>query len=206
MSYRPNREENEETIRVLVDRYPKCFFAEPRLRRPLKKNITADVQQDGFPATYELIAGAVEWYQSHFGYQYSLETGARRINLNGKEVGTVTEQEHLAAEKKIKEGKAFLAERKNATLQTLYAADQIRDDHLKKLDAPTMKAKAATTEPAPPAQISPELTRLHEALLAANAALTGPGDPELQRAMATAALGVMAREARRLMDATADSK
>ena len=136
MSYRPNREENEETIRMLVDRYPKCFFADPRLRRPLKKNITADLQQDGLPATYELIAGAVEWYQSHFGYQYSLETGARRINLNGKEVGTVTEQEHLAAEKKVKEGKAFLAERKNATLQTLYATDQIRDDHLKKLDAP----------------------------------------------------------------------
>jgi ProP effector len=107
MSYRPNREENEETIRMLVDRYPKCFFADPRLRRPLKKNITADLQQDGFPATYELIAGAVEWYQSHFGYQYSLETGARRINLNGKEVGTVTEQEHLAAEKKIKEARRF---------------------------------------------------------------------------------------------------
>ena len=49
-----------------------------------------------------------------------------------------------------------------------------------------MKAKAATTAPAPPAQISTELTRLREALLAANAALTGPGDPELQRAMAAA--------------------
>ena len=69
-----------------------------------------------------------------------------------------------------------------------------------------MKPKAATTAPAPPAQISPELTRLHEALLAANVALTGPGDPELQWAMAAAALGVMAREAHRLIDATADSK
>ena len=135
MSYRANREETEETIRMLVDRYPKCFFVGPRPRRPLKKNITADLQQDGFPAAYELIASAVEWYQSHFGYQYSLETGARRINLNGKEVGTVTEQEHLAAEKKIKESKAILAERKSATLQTLYATDQIPDDHLKKLDA-----------------------------------------------------------------------
>ena len=87
---------------MLAERYPRCFFVNPRLRQPLKKNIEADLQKDGF-ATAELISASVAWYKSHISYQYNLETGAKCLDLDGKEVGTVTELEQCAARMKIQE-------------------------------------------------------------------------------------------------------
>ena len=49
--------------------------------------------------------------ESHFGYQLTLQTGVKRIDLTGKEVGTVTELEHRAAQKYVHDRKA----RKNAS-------------------------------------------------------------------------------------------
>jgi len=208
MHYRINREESEEVVRKLAEPYQKCFFVDPKMRRPLKNNILADLQKNGFPAAYDLLSAGLDWYQSHFGYQYSLQAGARRIDLTGKEVSTVTEQEHASAQKKIRDDQQKLAERNsmNATRTTasLHSAGRITDDQLKKLDAspmpavPTTRAKAA----AAPSAISPELLRLHEALLAANAAATGPGDAELRAAMGAAALGFIVKEAQRLIDIT----
>lgn|SRR5262249_29552529 len=104
MTYKPTREESEEAIRTLIDKYPKTFFEDPKLRRPLKRNIISDLQKDGVPLAHELITAALDWYQGHFGYLYSLRAGAKRLDLNGNEVATVTEQEHLAAQVKIKAG------------------------------------------------------------------------------------------------------
>jgi len=73
---------------MLAERYPRCFSVNPRLRQPLKKNIEADLQKDGF-ASPELISASVDWYKSHISYQYNLETGAKCLDLDGKEVGTV---------------------------------------------------------------------------------------------------------------------
>jgi sRNA-binding protein len=217
MSYRPDREETEDTIRLLAERYPKCFFVDPRQRRPLKKNILADLQNDGFPAAYELISAAVDWYQSHFSYQYALEAGTKRINLAGKEVGTVTAMEHLAAQKKIKEGKANLAEKdkRNATqtLQTLYAYGRISDDHLKKLDAP-MIAKVATrprpiddTDPAiakvavsaGPGNGTDPLTSLRAMWSNIDSVLAKTEDVGLRSALTAAALKVFVVEATKLI-------
>jgi sRNA-binding protein len=110
MAYLPNRDESEQTIRLLAERYPKCFFFDPRQRKPLKRGIVLDLEKDGFPeAAYA--ARAVDWYQSHFGYQYALQAGVKRIDLHGKEVGTVTEQEQYAAQTKIKEDKQKKSQR-----------------------------------------------------------------------------------------------
>ena len=196
MTYRPTREENEDVIWMLADRYPKCFFADPRMRRPLKKNIVADLQQDGFPVAYELMTAAVGWYQTHFGYQHSIEAGAKRINLNGEEVGTVTELEQLAAQKKIKDGKAVLTERKNATqtLQTLHANGRISDDHLKKLDAPTMKEKAMTPSPN-----GADLTPLRAMWTNIDTVLSTTENAGLRSALTAAALKVFVTEATKLI-------
>jgi sRNA-binding protein len=97
--------ENNEFIHLLAIHYPKCFFEEPRLRRPLSKNVIADIKKDtGFDVTPERITPAVEWYMSHIGYDHALAVaGSKRIDLNGREVGTVTEQEALAAQQRIDE-------------------------------------------------------------------------------------------------------
>src|SRR5262249_60370891 len=111
MTYKFERREVEYGVHVLVEKYPQCFFDNPRQRRPLKKNIVADLEKDGCPLAPELISASVDWYQSHFGYLYALETGSKRIDLNGEEVGTVTAQEQMAARKKIHEDQERLSER-----------------------------------------------------------------------------------------------
>src|SRR5262249_1167816 len=111
MTYKFERREVEYGVHVLVEKDPQCFFDNPRQRRPLKKNIVADLEKDGCPLAPELIAASVDWYQSHFGYQYALEVGSKRLDLNGKEVGTVTALEQAAARKKIQEIQEKLNER-----------------------------------------------------------------------------------------------
>src|SRR5713226_9538187 len=105
-SYSYNRQETEAAIRILCKRYPKCFFEDPHLRRPLENNIISDLEKDGAPLEYDLLVRAVEFYQTHFGYRYNIQAGARKINLDGKEVSIVTESEFLNTQKKIREDKA----------------------------------------------------------------------------------------------------
>ena len=88
MAYKFDRQELEDCLMMLAERYPRCFSVNPRLRQPLKKNIEADLQKDGF-ASPELISASVDWYKSHISYKYNLETGAKCLDLDGKEVGTV---------------------------------------------------------------------------------------------------------------------
>ena len=131
MAYLYNREESEATIRLLADRYPKCFFENPQQRKPLKKNIMVDLQNDGVSVASDLLTAALNWYTSHFGYQYTLQAGIKRVDLNGKEVGIVTELEHRAAQIKIKTDK----QKRNdavATLHTLHAQGRILTDHIRK--------------------------------------------------------------------------
>jgi sRNA-binding protein len=112
MSYRYSREEVESAIELLSELYPKCFFLDPGQRRPLKKNIETDLIRDGIQLAHELLRAAIDWYESHFGYKLALQTGAKRIDLTGKEVGTVTELEHRAATKYVHDRKQEERERK----------------------------------------------------------------------------------------------
>ena len=124
MNYKFDRQEREDSIQKLADTYPKCFFVSPPLRRPLKKNIVADLQKDGISISAELIDATINWYQSHLGYQYCLKAGAKRLDLAGNEAGTVTESEQHVAEKKIQEiNESRLAERNSVrTTSSLVAA------------------------------------------------------------------------------------
>src|ERR1700747_278396 len=139
MVYKFDRKELEDCLLMLAERYPRCFFVNPRLRQPLKKNIEADLQKDGF-ASPELISASVDWYKSHISYQYNLETGAKCLDLDGKEVGTVTELEQRAARMKILEINERRAERATLnpirTVSNLVTARRISEGQLKKIDAP----------------------------------------------------------------------
>ena len=98
MSYRLSRDQRDLIVRKLAAHYPACFFEEPRLRRPLKKDILADLHAAGFPFTSGETAEAVEWYQSNFGYQHAIQAGAKRVDLDGRAAGTVTPAEQRIAE------------------------------------------------------------------------------------------------------------
>jgi sRNA-binding protein len=186
MADRITRQDTEESIQLLVNNYPKCFFQPPHLRRPLKKTIAADLERDGFPAAKELIEAAIGWYQSHFAYQYALQPGAKRIDLTGKEVDTVTELERDNAQKQIRADKQKLT-------------DRSLNDSIRTWRAPVAAAAPSTPVPST-VTVAPALARLHEALIAANAAMTSAGDDTLQRAIAAAALNVLIKEAQHLID------
>jgi sRNA-binding protein len=108
MSYRLNRDVRDLIVAKLAAHYPACFFAEPRFRRPLKKDILADLHAAGFPFTSEETAEAVDWYKSHFSYRYAVQAGAKRVDLDGREAGTVTLAEQRNAE-------SYIAKRKQET-------------------------------------------------------------------------------------------
>src|SRR5215208_5780384 len=96
-----NREDSEHIIRLLAERYTRCFFEIPQQRRPLKKTIVNDLEHDGFPVSHDLLIAAVDWYRSHLGYLHVLQAGVKRIDLHGNEAGTVTEAEQRHAQNKI---------------------------------------------------------------------------------------------------------
>jgi sRNA-binding protein len=190
MVYKFDRKELEDCLLMLAERYPRCFFVNPRLRQPLKKNIEADLQKDGF-ASPELISASVDWYKSHISYQYNLETGAKRLDLEGKETGTVTESEYHAAQKKILEIKAKMGSfNPIRTMSNLVTAKRISEGQLKKIDAPMSRPT-----------IQPELTPLYEAILAANSAMSAPmGNSDVRAAVTAAVIGVVIAEAQRILN------
>jgi sRNA-binding protein len=192
-TFRPTREDSENVVRMLVENYPKCFFDNPRQRRPLKKNIAADIIADKIlEVTDELIIAAIDWYKTNIGYAgYALSVpGALRVNLNGDVVGKVTPMEASKAQQILDDYHAKKNERASPVkvLNDMYASGRIPDDIVKKQDAPMLlKSKAAP--------IAPEFAALHETLASANAAVIGIADPVMRLAVAKATLDEVIRKA-----------
>ena len=162
--YRYSRDEQEQVVHMLCDHYPKCFFDNPMQRRPLKKNIAADIVKDSnFQADSDRIIAAVDWYKSHISYDYALSAiGVKRIDLTGAEVGTVTEAEALEARQRAKDKGKLIAEKRSAknpivTLKNMHSDGKLPDDGLRKVDAPVLHKAKATT-------VAPELAPLYEVL------------------------------------------
>jgi sRNA-binding protein len=179
------QDDYNEFIHLLCKQYPKCFFDEPRMRRPLKQNIVADIKNDkDFDVTPEKIQPAVDWYMSHVGYDYATVAGAKRIDLDGNAAGTVTEPEALAALQRLDEFRKKKAEVTNP-VRTLI------DDYgvIRKLETPPMlhRSKAAA--------IAPEFATLYETLTAANAAVTGISDPAMRAVVAKTLLDMVINKA-----------
>ena len=188
----PNRTGSEDIIQMLAQRFPKCFFESPKLRRSLKKDILADFQLEGFASpTFRL---AIAWYEGNFGYQYALQAGAKRIDLDGKEVDTVTEQEHRDAEKYIAERKRMQRENNLnlpiATMASLHKAGKITDDVLRKV---TLPHAVLRTTPMDVDKPNP-LTRLMALVEGVARALTDTADPALRTAFGIAGLKAVAAE------------
>ncbi len=78
-----DRQDNERTIEILAETYPKTFFTEPRQRRPLSPNIKAEITKDiaddpDSELRHEDIDAAIEWYKSHIGYHIACSTAGHR--------------------------------------------------------------------------------------------------------------------------------
>jgi len=183
---------------MLAEHYPKCFFEDPKLRQPLKKNILADLQKDGAPAAYELLSAAVAWYQSNYNYEYALQVGAKRIDLDGRAAATVTEQEAREAKERVRRRKEDMREHNEhnpiAVVRQLHARGKISTDQLSKITAPPVVKEKLIEKPIPKA-VKPNdpLTAIGNLLAATRSAYEQQPEP-LRRPFLVAGLRVVIKE------------
>jgi sRNA-binding protein len=103
------RDDLERCVETLCEYYPKAFFLNARLRRPLKVGIAKDIKTDiAANPNSELrhydVDQAVEWYCSHIGYyRVCSVAGTARVNLVGTNVGKITETEAREYDERAKE-------------------------------------------------------------------------------------------------------
>jgi sRNA-binding protein len=97
-------------IEALSEAYPRAFFVNGRLRRPLKHDIARDIKtaiakDPSSELGFYDIDDAVDWYQGNVGYNLACSTaGTPRLDLDGNRVGTVTEAEARVAGERAKTG------------------------------------------------------------------------------------------------------
>jgi sRNA-binding protein len=192
------REQLEEWLTYLVGKYPGCFYRDPALKLPLKKDIQADLQTE----TAINVEAAVSFYTRDWYYLGVLQAGAERVDLYGKKAGVVTEQEAKAAARQIADERQKLKEKRaaeqrdaTATLNAPHANGRISTDRLSKLDAPRVTApvpevKRPTDNP---------LARLQSLLARTVQLLTAEEDRALQSALVAASLKVLIQEAQKVI-------
>src|SRR5262249_21107356 len=99
------------------------------------------------------VGAAVDWYCNHIGYDYGLQAGKDRINLDGKLVGKVTLKEATEAKKRVDSKHEMMNKQKarnpQATPVGLYNGGENPNDQLSKVNAPAPKKKVkdAKTKP-----------------------------------------------------------
>jgi ProP effector len=125
-----------ETLDILRERFP-CAFAPQRQawRAPLKIKIRDDILAAAPDLDAKSIARAMRFYVLHPAYQRSLVPGAKRIDLDGKRVGIVTEIEAAHAQRKPKP--------EPAALRSEPAAPAPKPEPKKRLSLSDLKAAAA---------------------------------------------------------------
>ena len=92
-----------QTIELLADLFPQCFFVYERRRLPLRVGIFQDLLEyrPAFAGLEADLKSALRRYTASLGYQRNLRTEAVRIGLNGEPAGTVTADQAQWAEKKV---------------------------------------------------------------------------------------------------------
>ena len=191
--YTISREEKEAAIEKLCELYPKCFFVNPRDRAPLKKNILIDLQRDGAPMAAELMSAALDWYQSHLGYQLVLLAGAKRIGLHGEAAGTVTPAEAQTAQKQAAENRAQDKARREA-LQAPPIVEVVKKVEVAKEPTPMTKTPVKPPPiPDPPAASDDPLADIAVLLDGVRTAATA-APPALRAPLTKAGLAVVAAE------------
>jgi sRNA-binding protein len=179
------RPDLEDFVTYLADKYPKCFVVDPRMRRPLKRDIITDLQKEKV-LDDDRVAAAVSFYTRNWTYQKcAIQAGLERVDLNGNKAGIVTELEQRTAQKRVQVEKQEISERNGEGLPAVVV------NKLSKGIAP-MKKPPAEKPPTDPTQ------RLQ--VLIAGLRDIDTEDEGLRTALTAAALGVIVTEAQKLID------
>ncbi len=191
------REMIEEAIAYLVATYPKTFFQLSHQKRPLKKNIISDLEKDGVLDDDKRTA-AVSFYMRDWNYEDCLQAGAKRVDLDGKEVGTVTEQEAIEAQTRLRTQKAERRQILNpiSVVRSLHANGKIPTDQLSKITAPAAMERISMVKATKPN--GADLTKLR-ALWGNIESVLSIDDETLRTALVAPALKVLIVEASKVV-------
>jgi len=146
------RDHLEALVEHLAATYPKAFFTDKFLKRPLKKNILVDLEKDRV-LDDEQREAAVNFYTKDWNYEYVLLTGAKRINLTGEEVGVVTATEAREAQNRVRvqkeERRRALASRHSPAeiARSLLADGKIPTDSLSKINVVPLPMPISQPQP-----------------------------------------------------------
>jgi len=111
-------------LSYLIELFPQCFVKEGEAK-PLKIGIFQDIAdriKDDDKVSKTQVRAALRQYTSSWRYLYGVKPGAKRVDLDGNEVGLV-EQEHIDHAKealelskaKVRAHRKEMAAKKNAT-------------------------------------------------------------------------------------------
>jgi sRNA-binding protein len=210
LNYKYSREEIGEGITFLAQKYPKCFFENPKQRLPVTKTIDEDLRADG---ASELLIDSADFYRTHYGYYKCLQAGAKRVDLDGNYAGTVTELESIVAERNAKEAEAKMNEwneRKRLIPPVEYGQPQpalslnrqLSDfpQFIQKINQPQRPAMSNKPMITPAPVIHPTLTRVQDTVLATNAAISAVQNPAMLTTIIVAMMRVIIEEAQAVID------
>jgi sRNA-binding protein len=182
-----HKDEREEFIQYLADKFPKCFFDEPSHRRPLKQKVL----------DREKLTQALDWYQNHFVYRYGLIAGAEKIDLDGKKAGVVTEAEQRAARAWVAARKRELKEQQKIAAKPAVPATAGKGHEM---NGAVMPKIAATAPNRPhPNHLHHSLSEMQVAVGIVSSILTDQQYEPLRSALAAAALKEIIGKAEKLI-------
>lgn len=108
------RQQIEETRAVLAAAFPHAFAGKGKPKRPLKIGIFEDIRALGSDISGVRLRRALRNYTSGPLYLKAMIAGAARVDLNGDQVGYVTEEQAEHAAKRLHRINAAQARRKRA--------------------------------------------------------------------------------------------
>lgn len=205
------REELENMVQYLANKYPKAFFVQSGLKRPLKRNIVDDLEKDG-TLDADRRSNVVAFYTADWNYERALQVGSKRVDLNGKEVGTVTQLEQREALDRVRIQKEARHEKNRLdgpieVARKLHANGKISTDQLSKIPAPALERTVpmVKTKNHAPQVNGAELTQLRALWGSIDGLLDKAEDSQLQAALAVPALKLFVAEASKLVASIEES-
>jgi sRNA-binding protein len=145
---------------------------------------------------------AISYYTRDWNYEWKLEAGAKRIDLDGKEVGTVTKTEEREAKERVRLAQqARNQASKNVEVEVVNAAPRREvAAHAQSLTTPSFKPTTPSFKPTDEAAAYAPLGRLRKLWESLEHISASTDDAALRDALIVAALQVLITEATRLVE------
>jgi ProP effector len=132
-------------IAMLVEQFPRAFFAYQLRRRPLKIGVFHDLTAAlGDSIDRRMLRTALHYYVQNIGYLIAQKAGADRIDLDGNPSGTVTADEAENARQRL----AAIAARRKPKVEAEKPTTAARMAQEKPEEAKATVAKSAEKPPA----------------------------------------------------------